>query len=134
MADRKPAAGVFIDQDPIIDKVRTVVHNDPRSYDGIAHATHGQITGATIRNWLWGNTKRPQWHKVTAVLNACEVDVLTRYRATGLDVIPDQSLAKAYADIHRQNVLARQNAILARAKAAKARRTTLKLKPEEGGQ
>src|SRR3974390_814393 len=59
----------FVDKDPIIDFIRTVVQNSGLSYAEleIRSGVHKQ----TISNWLFGSTKRPQAASLNAVLRAC---------------------------------------------------------------
>ena len=59
----------FIDKDPIIDYVRTVV-TDSGKYVGDIAKESG-VAEATIRGWLYGDTKRPQAATINAVLMAC---------------------------------------------------------------
>ena len=97
----------FIDKHPIVDILRTAIFDDKRSIQAIAMATHGQITPATIRKWLYGETKRPQYYKITAVLEAVGVVTEHRWRSTGQLVDINPALAKHYADIHKANIAAR---------------------------
>ena len=58
----------WIDKDPIIDAVRTVVQDEHLK----SHAVH-QISGvasATLDNWFDGSTRKPQNSTVTAVTSA----------------------------------------------------------------
>jgi hypothetical protein len=55
----------FIDKDPIIDKVRTIVEDSGRSYNYIE--SKSGVTSATLNNWFNGKTKRPQHCTVAAV-------------------------------------------------------------------
>lgn len=54
----------FIDKDPIIDEVRTMVNDSGANYKWIEE--HSGVTSATLYNWFNGRTKKPQ----AATLNA----------------------------------------------------------------
>ena len=56
---------VFVDKDPIIDKIRTVVEDSNESYNAI-HAASG-VSTTTLYNWFHGKTRRPQFATVNAV-------------------------------------------------------------------
>ena len=58
----------FVDKDPMIDQVRTVIQDSKRTYKDIANDSG--VTANTIRNWLDGNTKKPQAATFNAVLRA----------------------------------------------------------------
>ena len=60
---------VFIDKDPMIDQVRTVVTDSHMTYKSIAEASG--VGRETIRKWLDGATKKPQAATFNAVLRAC---------------------------------------------------------------
>jgi hypothetical protein len=59
----------FIDKDPTIDYVRTVVEQSGLSYDQIE--TQSGVTAATLRKWFYGSTKKPQSATIQAVLRVC---------------------------------------------------------------
>jgi predicted transcriptional regulator len=59
----------FIDKDPMIDQVRTVVQESLMTYKAISDASG--VSAVTIRNWLDGATKKPQAATVNAVLRTC---------------------------------------------------------------
>ena len=58
----------FIDKDPIIDLVRSIVDESGASYQWIE--LHSGVTKVTLYNWFSGSTKRPQVATVNAVLRA----------------------------------------------------------------
>jgi hypothetical protein len=97
----------FIDKADIIDVIRTGAHGDNRSIDLIAHDTHGKITGNTIRKWLYGQTKRPQYFKVEAVCDVLGIELRPLWRATGQRVTVNPTLAQHYATIHANNLAKR---------------------------
>ena len=58
----------FVDKDPIIDQVRTIVQGTTMTRKEIAEMSG--VTAHTIRNWLDGDTKKPQAATLNAVLRA----------------------------------------------------------------
>jgi|HubBroStandDraft_6_1064221.scaffolds.fasta_scaffold00221_21 transcriptional regulator with XRE-family HTH domain len=56
----------FIDKDPIIDYIRTIVEESGITYKEI-EARSG-VTAWTLRNWFSGKTKKPQAATINAVL------------------------------------------------------------------
>ena len=58
----------FIDKDPVIDKLRTLIQRDGWTYQQI-HEKSG-VTVQTMYNWFSGPTKRPQYATVMAVVRA----------------------------------------------------------------
>jgi transcriptional regulator with XRE-family HTH domain len=59
----------FIDKDPMIDQVRTVIMDTHMTYKAIADLSG--VHEGTIRNWLDGAVRRPQAATFNAVLRAC---------------------------------------------------------------
>ena len=58
----------FIDKDPIIDEVRTMVNDSGANYKWIED--HSGVTAQTLRNWFGGTTKKPQAATLNAVARA----------------------------------------------------------------
>jgi DNA-binding phage protein len=58
----------FVDKDPIIDKVRTMVQREGVKYSEIA--VRSGVTTSTMHNWFDGKTRRPQFATVMAVVHA----------------------------------------------------------------
>jgi transcriptional regulator with XRE-family HTH domain len=58
----------FIDKDPIIDKLRTLVQRSGLSYREISNLSG--VTVQTLYNWFQGDVKRPQHAGVMAVVHA----------------------------------------------------------------
>jgi transcriptional regulator with XRE-family HTH domain len=58
----------FVDKDPMIDQVRTIILDSHDTYKAIAEASG--VTENTIRNWLDGATRKPQAATFNAVLRA----------------------------------------------------------------
>lgn len=59
----------FVDKDPIIDKISTVIDDSGLSYREI-HAQSG-VSLSAMYNWRYGGTRRPQFCTVEAVARAC---------------------------------------------------------------
>jgi transcriptional regulator with XRE-family HTH domain len=58
----------FVDKDPVIDRIRTIVKNEGLSY-GEIHVISG-VSSTTLHNWFEGETKRPQYATIAAVSSA----------------------------------------------------------------
>lgn len=61
----------FIDKDPIIDYVRTIVQDSGKYIKDIS--IDSGVNTLTIRKMLYGETKRPQAATVNAILRACDM-------------------------------------------------------------
>ena len=55
----------FVDKDPIIDKVRTLIDRADVTLSYVEGRSG--VTTQTMRNWFGGRTKRPQFATVNAV-------------------------------------------------------------------
>jgi DNA-binding phage protein len=58
----------FVDKDPIIDEVRTMVQASGANYKWIED--HSGVTSATLYAWFDGKTKKPQAATLNAVARA----------------------------------------------------------------
>lgn len=58
----------FIDKDPVIDRIRTIVRDEGLSYSEI-HVISG-VSTATLTNWFDGETRRPQYATIAAVTSS----------------------------------------------------------------
>ena len=58
----------FVDKDPVIDKMRTMVNREGLKYSEISNLSG--VSPTTMHNWFEGKTKRPQYATVMAVVNA----------------------------------------------------------------
>jgi transcriptional regulator with XRE-family HTH domain len=67
----------FLDKDPIIDLIRTLVQQSHYSLKKIAEDSG--VNQNTISNWLYGKTKRPQAAGINAVLRTLDykLDIVT---------------------------------------------------------
>lgn len=63
----------FVDKDPIIDELRTVVQVQRVSYRGLCEVSG--VSASTPRNWFGGKTKRPQYQTVRAIARALGYDL-----------------------------------------------------------
>src|SRR3954454_10623525 len=60
----------FIDKNPVIDKVRTLVQDEGLFTKlGIVHEISNVAT-STLNNWFHGDIRRPQHHTIMAVVTA----------------------------------------------------------------
>ena len=72
--DRKRAGSIlyrsysFVDKDPVIDKVRTIVKDEGLKYSEI-HVISG-VSTTTLHNWFDGETRKPQYATIAAVVGA----------------------------------------------------------------
>lgn len=87
----------FIDKDPVIDLVRTVVDDSKMSYTRLN--VESGVSVGTIRNWFFGQTKRPQFATIAAIVRACGEDMFVgnrrvRARPGHLKVIPGLKAAR----------------------------------------
>jgi hypothetical protein len=76
----------WIDKDPIIDAIRTVVRSDEHLKNSMVHAISGVAT-ATLDNWFDGTTKRPQNATITQVTGALGYVRHDELRADGTVVV-----------------------------------------------
>jgi DNA-binding phage protein len=58
----------FVDKDPIIDKVRTMVKKEGMKNGQVSNVSG--VSATTLHNWFEGKTKRPQYATVMAVVMA----------------------------------------------------------------
>jgi DNA-binding phage protein len=58
----------FVDKDPVIDLMRGVIAEQRMKYGRISEDSG--VSEATLRNWFDGNTRRPQFATVAAVMGA----------------------------------------------------------------
>jgi DNA-binding phage protein len=77
----------FIDKDPIIDKLRTLVKDVNLSY-GKIHEESG-VSVSTMYNWFHGDTKRPQFATCMAVVRACgyDLEIVRRREGKSAEII-----------------------------------------------
>lgn len=58
----------FVDKDPVIDKVRTIVKREGMSHMDIQRVSG--VSATTLHAWFEGSTRRPQYCTVMAVVSA----------------------------------------------------------------
>lgn len=63
----------FIDKDPIIDKLRTMIKQTGMSHQEVA--IEAGLSHVTLYNWFYGDTKKPQFATVMCVVRACGNDI-----------------------------------------------------------
>lgn len=66
----------FVNKDPVIDKVRTMIEKSGLTYQEIEDSSG--VTSQTLRNWFGGETRRPQFATVAAVTAACGFELQMR--------------------------------------------------------
>jgi transcriptional regulator with XRE-family HTH domain len=76
----------FVDKDPLIDYIRTVIQDSKYSIMFIANVSG--VSPQTINNWLYGETKRPQAASLNAVLRACDYKIDISHINTPMMIIP----------------------------------------------
>ena len=58
----------FVDKDPVIDKLRTIIKREGHSYSELSELSG--VSVQTFYNWFDGNTRRPQYATIAAVIGA----------------------------------------------------------------
>lgn len=76
----------FVDKDPIIDRIRTIVADEGESYADI-HEMSG-VSTSTLYAWFDGDTKRPQYATVMAVARSLGYDMTLTKIKKGATVVP----------------------------------------------
>jgi DNA-binding phage protein len=71
----------FIDKDPVIDHVRSILDREKATYADV-HAKSGVSTN-TLYQWFDGKTKRPQYATVMAVARSLGYDMVLTKVGTG---------------------------------------------------
>ena len=84
----------FIDKDPIIDAVRTVVQTEHLKNSAV-HQISG-VAAATLDNWFNGSTRKPQNSTVCAVTTSLGY-------ARSDEILPDGTLAIGYKRKRKYN-------------------------------
>lgn len=75
----------FVDKDPVIDKLRTVIAQEGESYTHL-QKTSG-VSTTTMYGWFNGRTKRPQFATVMAVFRAMGYDLQVAERSRGANSV-----------------------------------------------
>lgn len=58
----------FVDKDPVIDRIRTIVKDEGLNYSEIGVISG--VSSTTLHNWFEGATRRPQYATVAAVTSS----------------------------------------------------------------
>lgn len=74
---------LFVDHDPILDQVDTVIADSGMALSGVAAIAH--ISPTTLSNWHLRKTKRPQFATVAAVLRAIGADIVVTYKGKRIE-------------------------------------------------
>lgn len=78
---------VFVDKDPIIDEVRTLIDTSGTNYSWIEE--HSGVTAVTLRAWFYGKTRKPQAATVNAVARALGYKLgFVAYAAAPVRIVP----------------------------------------------
>jgi len=77
----------FRDKDPIIDRIRTLMRDQHARYRDIEEASG--VSTSTLYQWFNGETRRPQFATVMAVMRALSYDlqITKQKRVAGAQVI-----------------------------------------------
>ena len=80
----------FVDKDPIIDEIRTIVQDSGSTYKQI-HEDSG-VSANTLSAWFSGDTRKPQAATINAVLRALgyKLGGIVRYEVVPLGSNPRQ--------------------------------------------
>jgi hypothetical protein len=80
----------FVDKDPMIDQVRTVILDTHQTYRQISE--NSGVAENTLKNWLDGSTRKPQAASFNAVLRACGYKLSIRPLTEAETVAPTISM------------------------------------------
>jgi transcriptional regulator with XRE-family HTH domain len=58
----------FVDKDPVIDRVRTIINREGLKYGEIEKLS--SVSSTTLHNWFEGKTRKPQYATIAAVVGA----------------------------------------------------------------
>jgi transcriptional regulator with XRE-family HTH domain len=85
----------FIDKDPVIDKIRTVLQDE--GFDKKRHVVSRMsgVSPSTLANWFEGATKRPQHATLAAVITAVGYE-FTFSKTREIDEQEELDKAKAF--------------------------------------
>lgn len=89
----------FVDKDPIIDRVRTIIADEGVSYTDV-HVL-SDVAVSTLYNWFEGKTKRPSHCTVAAVVNSLGYELVLNKKRGQAKIIKlslEREQRKAAAD------------------------------------
>jgi transcriptional regulator with XRE-family HTH domain len=85
----------FLDKDPVIDRLRTMMHDE-----GLNEHKSAMISGlapGTLMNWFRGETRRPQFASIKAFSGALGYDMtFVKFRIGELDVKAEAKATAAW--------------------------------------
>jgi len=96
---------VFIDKDPVIDVMRTMVQDSRKTFTQVERESG--VTSTTLRNWFGGQTRRPQFATVAAVARSLGKTI--RFGGTEIRDDPTASELEALAKQERKLQRERRN-------------------------
>lgn len=109
----------FIDKDPVIDQVKDMIEKERLlKKPGIVHELSG-VSRATLHNWFYGETRRPQYATVMAVAAALGYQSGFR-RINKIDVEQERREAAKWAERQETKRKAEKARLIAARKAARA--------------
>ena len=85
----------FVDKDPVIDIVRTIIEDADMSYDEVSGES--DVSTTTLRGWFDGKTKRPQYATVAAVLGGLGFVLKVHKQGEDTKVVPIHSRGRKRA-------------------------------------
>jgi len=69
------------EKDPIIDKIHTVLDQEGASYHSASQKSG--VSASCIYNWIEGETRRPQYCTIAAVMGAFDYEMVWQKKANG---------------------------------------------------
>jgi hypothetical protein len=108
----------FIDKDPVIDQVKSMVEKERLlKKPGIVHELSG-VSRATIHNWFFGNTRRPQYATIMAVASSLGYQMGFK-QATRIDVAAERKAAAKWRMAQMTKAQRAKERLIAQRKAAR---------------
>lgn len=109
----------FIDKDPVIDQVKDMIEKERLlKKPGIVHELSG-VSRATLHNWFYGETRRPQYATVMAVATALGYQPGFK-QVQRIDVEQERKAAAKWAERQETKRKAEKARLIAARKAARA--------------
>jgi hypothetical protein len=95
----------FISKDPIIDEIRTIYKDSGTNYKWIED--NSGVSTVTLRNWFFGETKKPQAATINAVLRSLGYKLAIVPHGAQVKIVPtmEQSEKKEPVKISMRHVV-----------------------------
>lgn len=84
----------FIDKDPVVDMIRTAIHDSGRSLKDISGDSF--VSSKTLSKWIYGEVKKPQSFTIFKVCKALRIRVEYVYTDSGSSVLVKEDLIEKY--------------------------------------